>query len=291
MVQRVVDRSRQLPVLQQVSGPQFEVLAVGRVEDLAVVQQINDLFVDGELGEIQLFLQRDLDNSDRSDVAASVAELEQQMVDADVKPWPGRTKVVELDWPNRQVRVLFLQNTPALLAIIPIIISAATIALALSVLVDLLVQLGVPVPGVIVDIADAVTLVALIATGILILRRFGLPLTLLIPGGLLVFALLSPETAFRVLKWTRETLGAALGLDPLLLGGAAALGIGGLFLVTRGGAAPITAGVAAIAAGSFLAFQGTRTVEGALDVPDAPPRPDQGALEVAGLPSFEVVQF
>lgn len=279
------------PIYQQVDQPQFEVLATGRVGDLTSLDQLNTLFQEGDLGEIQFFLRRDLGDEDRADVEEAIAELEAEMAAEGILPWPGRTRIALLDWPNRTVRLLFLQGFPALLALIPIIIRVALIVATIPLLVDLLGQIGEVVPDDIGTIGQAILTIAAIVTGIVLLRRLGLPLRFLIPSGLLVFALLSPETAFRVLRWSRETVQRALGFDPLLVGIGAAVAIGGVFVgsqVPRGG---LLIGAAGLGAGGFLIFQSTRAAEAAFQVPDPPPRPDLAVLEAVGDPTFEVTQL
>lgn len=279
------------PVYQQVDEPTFEVLGTGRVGDLTSLDQLNTLFQEGDLGEIQFFLRRDLADEDRGDVEDAIAELEAEMAEQDILPWPGRNRIALLDWPNRTVRLLFLQGFPALLALIPIIIRVAVVVATIPLLLDALNQIGVPVPEDIGTLAQAVLTIAAIAAGILLLRRLGLPLRFLIPSGLLVFALLAPETAFRVLRWSRDTIQSAFGIDPLLAVLGAGVGIGGVFLGSRLGTAGLLVGGAGLAAGGFLIFQSTQVAEAGFQVPDAPPRPDLAVLEAVGDPAFEVDQL
>lgn len=279
------------PIYQQVAEPTFEVLGTGRVGELTSLEQLNALFQEGDLGEIQFFLRRDLTDEDRGDVEDAIAELEAEMAEQDILPWPGRNRIALLDWPNRTLRLLFLQGFPALLALIPIIIRVAVVVATIPLLVDLLNQIGVSVPEDIGSLAQAVLTIAAIAAGILLLRRLGLPLRFLIPSGLLVFALLAPETAFRVLRWSRDTVRSAFGVDPLLAGLGAAVGIGGVFLGSRLGTGGLLVGGVGLAAGGFLIFQSTQVAEAGFQVPDAPPRPDLALLEAVGDPTFEVVQL
>lgn len=279
------------PINQQVDQPQFEVLGTGTVGNLTSLDQLNALFQEGDLGEIQFFLRKDLGDEDRADVEEAIAELEAEMAAEDILPWPGRNRIALLDWPNRTLRLLFLQGFPALLALIPILIRIGFIAATIPVLLDLLEQIGITIPGDVGTLGQAVLTIAAIAAGILLLRRLGLPLRLLIPSGLLVFALLAPETAFRVLRWSRDTIQEAFGIDPLLAGLGAAVGIGGVFLGSRLGTGGLLVGGIGLAAGGLLIFQSTRVAEAGFQVPDPPIRPDLGILAVEGAPTFEVVQL
>lgn len=278
-------------VLQEVDVPAFETVVEGRIEDLALAETINRQFEEGDLGEVQFFLREELDNGDRGDVEKAMEELERQLIEGGALPWPGATRIAHLDWPNRTVRLLFMQGVAFLLVLVPTIIRIALIVASLPLLVDVLKLVGIPIPESVESIADALGLIGLIAASIFILRRLGLPLGLLIPGGLLIFALLAPETAFRVLKWSRDLIKEALGIDLLLVGLGAALAAGGAFIATRGGTGAVVAGVAGLGAGGFLAFQGLNLDIGQFDIPDSPPRPGQAAFEVIGNPTFSVQQI
>lgn len=278
-------------VLQEVDMPAFETVVEGRIGDLALAETINRQFAEGDLGEVQFFLRDDLTNGDRGDVEKAMAELEKELIEGGALPWPGATRIAHLDWPNRTVRLLFLQGAAFLLVLVPTLIRIALIVASLPLLVDLLGIIGVTVPQSIDDISGALGLIGAIAVGILLLRRLGLPLTLLIPGGLLIFALLAPETAFRILKWSRDALKEALGIDLLIVGLGAALAAGGAFVATRGGTPAVLGGVAGIGAGGFLLFQGLNLDIGQFDIPDSPPRPGQAAFQVLRDPVYSVTQI
>lgn len=302
MVHRVVSRqpiveddpyggrrfAQEILIPQQV-GAAFEQLASGPASGLDIIAAVDNLFVDGDLGEIDLFLRPDLRDSDRADVEEGIAELEMELLAAGALPWPGRSTVAILDWDNKTVRFLFLQGVAFLLVLAGVLIKVATIVLAISLLVQGLETLGIPVPASISNLTDAVALIAAIAGGIVLLRRFGIPLTLLIPSGLLIFALLNPDVAFRILKWAKELLVDVFGPNILLLIAAGVLGIGGLALAAQGRGGARVLGVGGLVAGGalgFVAFQGG--VEG-FGIPELPAVPTIAVLEVVGTPGFTAV--
>ncbi len=279
--------AKEILIPQQV-GPAFEQLAQGPASGLDLIPTIDSLFADGDLGEVDLFLRPDLSDSDRSDVEQGVAELEMELLAAGALPWPGRSSIAILDWEKKTVRFLFLQGAAFLVVFASVLIKVATIVLAISLLVQGLEALGVPVPASISNITDAVSLIGAIAGGILLLRRFGIPLSILIPSGLLIFALLNPDIAFRILKWIAGTLGPALGINIPLLVAAGVLGVGGLVLAAQGRGGTRVLGVGGLVAGGALGFVAFQGAAEAFGVPELPPVPTMGIIEVVGQPTFAV---
>ncbi len=288
MVSRVTARAGPM---QRVAEATFEILDQGPASGLGDLEAINGLFQEGELGELQLFLRPELSDADRREVQEAVAELEAELEEEGALPWPGRSRIAELDWPNRTVRFFFQQGFPALLAILAIVLRVAAFALTIPLLVELLQSIGVSVPSSIEDVGGAVALIVAIAGSILVLRRLGLPLTLLIPGGLLVFALLQPDIAFRVLKWAREAVERAFGFDPLLVGGGAVAALVGVGLAAQGRGAAVPLGLGVAAAGAGLAIFGFTGGIARAAPPEGPPPPTGAVLEVVGDPTFNVTQI
>lgn len=291
MVGRVTRQSNQTAVFQQVAAPSFEVLSQGTIQQLSTLDEVNTLFEEGDLGELQLFLRNELEDSDRADVEDAIEEMEAELMNQGALPWPGRDRIATLDWPNRTVRLLFQQGFPLLLVLIAVMVIAAGLAVFTDEIADALRRVGIPVPESVETAVQATALFVAIATSIFLLRGLGLPLIALLGGGLLIFVLLSPETAFRVLKWSRETLGPAIGFDPVQAGIGAVLGVGGVLLLTQGGGFGVVGGIVGVGAGSLLILQSRKPGEGDVAVPDSPPRPERGAIQVVGNPTVEVVQI
>ena len=148
-----------------------------------------------------------------------------------MKPWPNRRDIVMVDWPAKTVRLLFeatsagsgVRGVPQPVGIIPVIglgavigamMLASRIAFGISALLTALKILGVPIPDRISRIADAVLLITSMGFAYKALRasRFArfVPKRLLLGGGLLIFILLKPGTAWKALKYTvKKAAGAA----------------------------------------------------------------------------------
>lgn len=289
MVRDVTTRPDRLEVFQEVAQPTFEILRQGTIGNLSQIEQVNAMFEEGEFGELQLFLRDGLTDDDRPDIEESIAELELMLIETGALPWPGRRRIAELDWPKRTVRFFFLQGAPFLLVFAVVMIAAAAIAAFTDEIADVLRSVGIDVPASVENTVQAAALFVLIAGAVFLLARTGIPLFILIPGGLLVFALLAPDTAFRILKWSREAVQDTLGIDILPVAAGVALAAGGLFVASRGGGPAIAGGVVAAGVGGVIAFQGFRGAEGASSLPQGPPRPGEALLVVVGEPSFDVV--
>lgn len=226
---------------QEVTGHWEQVLlAEGGPETLADLERLDAFYDEGDLGEVQLYLQVDLPDSYEADVRRSLDELESQLRLRGAEPWPGEPRISSLDWPNKTVFLRFRQAAPFLLALGALLVALATIALGLALVLRSLDAVGVPVPEAVLDVADAVFLLAAIIAGIILLRRVPfvgrfLPLGALVGGGLLIFVLLAPDLAVRLFKWAWrevvlpvlrrvgeelvERVGPVLGLLALALGG------------------------------------------------------------------------
>lgn len=218
---------------QTVPGLVPVVLAEGTPEELAGLEILDELYEEGDLGELQLFIQA-VPEDGKADVEAAVEELDQALRERGALPWPGATRIASLDWPNRTVIFRFEQGVAFLAVLAAALVSAATAILAIALVVQSLERLGIPIPDVITDVADAIALAGTIAVGAILLRRLiPIPLSLLIGGGFLIFALLRPDLAWRAIKWVAERaldILERLGLQPapLLMGlaaGAVSLGV------------------------------------------------------------------
>ena len=214
-------------------------LATGTLEQMDL-DALASLYQPGELGELQLYLRIDLEESDRPDVEAAVLELDQQLLSRGAKPWPGEGTIASLNWGNRTVYLRFTNN-PFFLALAGALVAAATIIVGLAAMVNVMEDLGVPLPEVITSWADAITVAVAIALVVLVLRRFGIPLSLLAVGGFLIFALLQPDFAWKAIKWVARQVTDVIGgiLDAFLRSEAAvpllmvAAGGVGVYLVAR----------------------------------------------------------
>ena len=167
-------------------------------------------------------------------------ELDQALLDRDAKPWPGEGTIASLHWDNRVV-ILRFTNNPFFVALAGLLVQAATVIVTLAALVRVMNDLGIPIPSVINTWADAIITAGAIAVIVLILRRFGIPLSLLAVGGFLIFTLLQPDFAWKAIKWLLKTIMDPIGdilkkfvqsdaAVPLLMVGA---GVVGAYLVVR----------------------------------------------------------
>jgi hypothetical protein len=229
----------------------------GTLKDIGKLENINRYFKPGDIGEMQLFLGSNA--TSLSDVNEAAVELEKNLRDQGMKPWPGRSKIVLVDWNARTVRLLFEATSakgvsgpkgasgPKGVGIIPVIavggvlgamMLASRIAFAISAGIVLLNMIpGVTVPKRINQIADAVLLITSMGFAYKALRasrmfRF-IPKRFLFGGGLLIFVLLKPGLAWKAFKYVAKTAKKALpdlpDLGPLVIVGVA---VGGLLAFT-----------------------------------------------------------
>lgn len=226
----------------------------GTLKDIGKLENINKYFKPGDIGEMQLFLGSNA--TSLSDVNEAAVELEKNLREQGMKPWPGRSKIVMVDWNARTVRLLFEATSakgvsgPKGVGIIPVIavggvlgamMLASRIAFAISAGIVLLNMIpGVTVPKRINQIADAVLLITSMGFAYKALRaskmfRF-VPKRFLFGGGLLIFVLLKPGLAWKAFKYVVKKAKGALpdlpgfpDLGPLVIVGVA---VGGLLAFT-----------------------------------------------------------
>ena len=223
----------------------------GTLKDIGKLENINRYYQPGDIGEMQLFLGSNA--TSLSDVNEAAVELEKNLREQGMKPWPGRSKIVLVDWNARTVRLLFEATSargvsgPQGVGIIPVIavggvlgamMLASRIAFAISAGIVLLNMIpGVTVPKRINQIADAVLLITSMGFAYKALRaskmfRF-VPKRFLFGGGLLIFVLLKPGLAWKAFKYVAKKAKEALpdlpNLGPLVIVGVA---VGGLLAFT-----------------------------------------------------------
>ena len=223
----------------------------GTLKDIGKLENINKYFKPGDIGEMQLFLGSNA--TSLSDVNEAAVELDKNLREQGMKPWPGRSKIVMVDWNARTVRLLFEATSargvsgPQGVGIIPVIavggvlgamMLASRIAFAISAGIVLLNMIpGVTVPKRINQIADAVLLITSMGFAYKALRaskmfRF-VPKRFLFGGGLLIFVLLKPGLAWKAFKYVAKKAKEALpdlpNLGPLVIVGVA---VGGLLAFT-----------------------------------------------------------
>lgn len=235
-VARVIDRAA-FPRAQAPPGLAPVVLAEGTPEELENLDVLDSLYDEGDLGELQLFLQENASGM-REEVEESLEELEEELISRGALPWPGAPRITSIDWSTRTVSLRFQQGVGLLVVLGMLLVTLISAALAFDIFVGGLEIFGIHVPERIVTIADAAGLVAAIAAGIWLLKVFlPIPLPFLIGGGLLVFTLLRPDLAWRALKWVGEqamSLLDKLGLHVPELAMAAGAGIFGALMLTMG---------------------------------------------------------
>jgi|GEM_PF-3015508 len=213
------------------------VLAEGTPEELENLDVLDSLYDEGDLGELQLFLQENASGM-REEVEESLDDLEQELIDRGALPWPGATRITSIDWSARTVYLRFQQGVGLMVVLGMVLLTLISAALAFDIFVTGLESFGIGVPERIETIADAAGLIAAIAAGIWLLRVFlPIPLPFLIGGGLLIFTLLRPDMAWRALKWVGQqalSLLDKLGLHVPELAMAAGAGVFGALMLTMG---------------------------------------------------------
>lgn len=213
------------------------VLGEGTPEELDNLDVLDTLYEEGDLGELQFFLQDKADDM-RPEVEDSLEELEQELIGRGALPWPGATRITSIDWSTRTVSMRFVQGVGVLALVAAILLAVTYAALFANIFVRALEDFGIDVPDRIENVTDAAGLIAAIAGSIWILRLFlPIPLTWLIGGGLLIFTLLRPDFAWRALKWVGEQameLMEKLGIHAPELAMAAGAGIFGVLMLTMG---------------------------------------------------------
>ncbi len=213
------------------------VLAEGTPEELENLDVLDHLYDEGDLGELQFFLQERAKDM-RAEVEESLEELELDLIDRGALPWPGATRITSIDWSTRTVSLRFQQGVAFLALLALVLMTLISAALTFSIFVTGLEMFGIDVPDRIENIADVAGLIAAISAGVWLLGAFlPIPLPFLIGGGLLVFTLLRPDLAWRALKWVGEqvmSLLDKLGLHVPELAMAAGAGAFGLLMLTMG---------------------------------------------------------
>lgn len=206
------------------------VLAEGTPKELENLDVLDTLYDEGDLGELQFFIEAD--EGMRGDVEEAMDELETQLLDRGALPWPGAARIASLDWPNRTIALRFQQGLGLMLTLggILVAVAAALVMVFPEPVASALGAMGIDVsPEAVATVAGAVSLVVgLIALRGLPIFRL-LPLGLLVVGGLLIFTLLRPDLAWRAIKWVgQQVVGflERLGMNPVKLAAA----IGGLVL-------------------------------------------------------------
>lgn len=215
---------------QQIPGLIPQVLAQGTPEELRNLDILDTLYQEGDMGELQLFLTSDIP---LAEAQRALDNLEEALQEQGVVPWPGRTRIGEIE--GHTVRLLFVKRfgLPGILVLVLVAAVSAIVARFPGPVIAALRAVGIDAsPDAVRAIAGAVAVI----TGLIALR--GLPLFSLIPmslfmvGGLLLFIYLA---GWRALKWVAEqALGVLekLGLDPkkLLMG----LAVGAVSMVLLG---------------------------------------------------------
>jgi hypothetical protein len=237
--------------MKGIGAAQVKSMGQGSLKDIGKLENINRYYKPGDIGEMQLFLGPNADSL--SDVQQAAVELEENLRKQGMKPWPGRSKIVVVDWNARAVRLLFEAtavkgvNGPAQqgVGIIPVIavggvmgamMLASKIAFGISALIIVLNTIpGITVPSRITKIADAVLLITSMGAAYKILRNA--KLLRFLPGGakvwlfgsgLLIFVLLKPGLAWKALKYVTEKAADVLPDIPWTRLAIAGVCIGGL---------------------------------------------------------------
>lgn len=235
-VARVTARAT-FPRAQAPPGLAPIVLAEGTPEELENLDILDSLYDEGDLGELQFFLQ-DQANDMRTEVEESLDELEEDLIGRGALPWPGATRITSIDWSTRTVTMRFQQGVAFLIVLAMVMMTLISAALTFSIIIAGLESFGIDVPDTIENIADAAGLIAAISAAIWVLGAFlPIPIGLLIGGGLLVFTLLRPDLAWRAIKWVGEQaldLLDKLGVHVPELAMAAGAGIFGVLMLTMG---------------------------------------------------------
>ena len=241
--------------MKGIGAAQVKSMGQGTLKEIGKLENINRYYKPGDIGEMQLFLGPNADSL--SEVQQAAVELEENLRKNGMKPWPGRSKIVVVDWNARAVRLLFEATAakgvsgPAQqgVGILPVIavggvmgamMLASKIAFAISALIVVLNMIpGITVPSRITKIADAVLLITSMGAAYKILRnaRWAKPLMRMLPGGatawlfgggLLIFILLKPGLAWKALKYVVEKAADALPDIPWTRLAIAGVCIGGL---------------------------------------------------------------
>ena len=226
-----------------------EKMGSGTLKEIGKLENINKLYQPGDIGEMQLFLGSNAESL--NDVNDAAVELEKNLREQGMKPWPGRSKIVLVDWNARTVRLLFEATSPKGVSgprgvgILPVIavggvmgamMLASKIAFGISALIIVLNTIpGITVPSRITKIADAVLLITSMGAAYKILRNA--KLLRFLPGGakvwlfgsgLLIFVLLKPGLAWKALKYVTEKAADVLPDIPWTRLAIAGVCIGGL---------------------------------------------------------------
>ena len=238
--------------MKGIGAAQVKSMGQGTLKEIGKLENINRYYKPGDIGEMQLFLGPNADSL--SEVQQAAVELEENLRTQGMKPWPGRSKIVVVDWNARAVRLLFEATAakgvsgPAQqgVGILPVIavggvmgamMLASKIAFAISALIVVLNMIpGITVPSRITKIADAVLLITSMGAAYRILRnaRWVKPFMRIVPkrylfaSGLLIFVLLKPGLAWKALKYVTEKAADVLPDIPWTRLAIAGVCIGGL---------------------------------------------------------------
>lgn len=90
-----------------------EPVVVARIstDDFSGLDQLDraiQAFQPGDLGQINLPLDPQIAvGEERHNFESDASQLNSELLNSGLQPWPGQTRIAELDWPNRSVRLLF----------------------------------------------------------------------------------------------------------------------------------------------------------------------------------------
>ena len=176
-------------------------------------------FSEGDLVELELLLDPDLlTEGEEPRVQEALSEMEHDLLVQGVRRWPGESRLIFLDWPNRSASIRFQYTTSVIAAHVP----QAIVAIPFFTILFGLLRSAAAARG--------LTLLPRVVTGLVtLLRRIPFFITLL-GGALLIWALLQ---VIKVVKWVIENIVIPLGKSPggrLLLG---AIAFGAAYLVGR----------------------------------------------------------
>jgi len=90
-----------------------EPVVVARIstDDFSGLDQLDEAiekFQPGDLGQINLPLDPEIAvGEERQSFESDTSQLNNELLSSGLQPWPGETRIAELDWKNRSVRLLF----------------------------------------------------------------------------------------------------------------------------------------------------------------------------------------
>ena len=131
----------------------YEVITTGSLSDLAAIEDLDQWFDEGDLGELEFFLRDDLSTDDLKDVEEAAAELEATLRKQGALPWPGNDRIVFIYPKDRRLRLLFQQGIPVFLVLAAVLLILASLPIVLK-LIDMIP--GVTIPRNVTTVAQAV---------------------------------------------------------------------------------------------------------------------------------------